>query len=733
MSDRINPMAAVADLLGTFLPLRCPLWPGESLRSFKLRLAWRNQYRTTHTLEEAIATSVDLYRYDHSDHPASHETYEALARYALIRAGDLYEATAHPYATLLTPPGEEIPTLAADWLPFPMITTRVFARHLRARESPQYCPACLAEQPYHRRRWYPLAVAACLRHHCLLRTHCPHCDKAVDVAAIVRDRCRHCDLKLSNIATPDLNDDSWGLRVQQMLLAWLGEEPLPEGLGLPPEVPDRVLYRVLYGLGHVVRVRWEHAWEAGDIRSVDTLWLGADKMDPRESYYVYATAARALTNWPQGLYAFLDDCRGARTELTTLSGDFGTLYTQWLSRGWNDPVYNFIQDAFDEYLLMRGYDQTLSLSMSSRLEQRPTLRSRIRYLSVNDAARWLAISPREVRRLAHEGKLEELELWRGQRAFTMVKRADVEALQETWNHSLPLEEAAQFLGLNRKMLLSLIQSQLLDATSIARTDAGRSWLIHRDALAAFRAQIESHARWLDQANAEPGPLIPLAKVLKISTFASLRASDVIRRICDGSLPPYLPKKPEYRLDELQVEKAALERLRQELQYSTDWLPARETARMLQVKSAVLDRWTAEGLLGEVRYLGKIRLYRRSKVREFHASYLRSDEVARLLQITKGQLAKWEASGRLKPISGGNGEGMTRLWRHADVVPLIPGNHYTTTELVELLDLTRGSINRWIKQGILSPISGPGIDGHGTYLFPRYSPEEIQRLRRLHRR
>jgi len=58
----------------------------------------------------------------------------------------------------------------------------------------QVCPLCLQAQPYTRLLWRLRPVCACLKHHCVLQTHCHHCGKALTVVALTQRHlhCPHC-------------------------------------------------------------------------------------------------------------------------------------------------------------------------------------------------------------------------------------------------------------------------------------------------------------------------------------------------------------------------------------------------------------------------------------------------------------------------------------------------------------------------------------------------------------
>ncbi len=48
--------------------------------------------------------------------------------------------------------------------------------------------------------------------------------------------------------------------------------------------------------------------------------------------------------------------------------------------------------------------------------------------------------------------------------------------------------------------------------------------------------------------------------------------------------------------------------------------------------------------------------------------------------------------------------------------LLPGKRRTTSQLARDLGISRSQIVQWVKEGKIRPVSGPGIDKSGHYLF-----------------
>jgi hypothetical protein len=144
-----------------------------------------------------------------------------------------------------------------------------------------------------------------------------------------------------------------------MIQSWLGlySQPKAECGCLLPNQPPPVLYRFLDGFRKStmgVRRSWNHLHKPPD--SVPSrLFPCTSKRDitPAKSYILYTTAFKGVANWPNGFYGFLDayKLRDERTEQGYVHSDLGYLYISWLEKAWRHSAFQFVQDAFDQYLL----------------------------------------------------------------------------------------------------------------------------------------------------------------------------------------------------------------------------------------------------------------------------------------------------------------------------------------------------------------------------------------------
>jgi hypothetical protein len=153
--------------------------------------------------------------------------------------------------------------------------------------------------------------------------------------------------------------DETGLLGQIMIQSWLSP-CLPTKAKRDWSLPDQpppVLYRLLDGLRKTimgVRRCWDYLHEPpGCVSSRLFPCTSKGDITPAKSYILYTTACKGIANWPHGFHDFLDayKLRDERTEEGHVYNDLGYLYISWLEKAWRHSAFQFVQDAFDRYLL----------------------------------------------------------------------------------------------------------------------------------------------------------------------------------------------------------------------------------------------------------------------------------------------------------------------------------------------------------------------------------------------
>ncbi len=332
--------------------------PSESLPSLLIRLAKGNFYHSP-TMVIQLCRERLIWR-DQVTRPTRAETYRILAQLIRIGIDELYAASVQRFVSTVAPPDYgHRSILLPSGKTAPVLTDFALREHTRPESDVQFCPFCLKESAHHRVEWFPLAVAVCLRHQSLLVCGCPNCQQCIKVQDILETRCSNCGFELTQASTVSVAVDQFGLFSQSVIQSWLGlcspasvnrYEPLPNE-------PPASLYRFLDGLRRSV-MSVQHSWNylynaPSGVGS--PLFPCTSKRDitPAKSYILYATAFKAVVNWPQGFYHFLDAYRLRDGQLPSshIRRDLDRLYFAWLARAWKHPAFRFVQEAFVHYLV----------------------------------------------------------------------------------------------------------------------------------------------------------------------------------------------------------------------------------------------------------------------------------------------------------------------------------------------------------------------------------------------
>jgi predicted site-specific integrase-resolvase len=669
---------------------RSPLLPGESLASLLVRLSLLNAYPSP-----GVVISIGKERLSVKDvlmQPRCAETYDALADLTQLAPETLYRATPHAFAERLTLPGDELPTaeLVAREV-VPLLSPGMLQHHIWPTQRTSYCPFCLQEGAYHRQVWMLCALNVCLAHHCLLLRECQTCQAPLGVTDIVKGQCSKCQFDLTTAVAVDMSGDEFGFFAQTTLLSWfgIGSEGArayfarPDSLranwlqwssSLPPQ-SGSVLYRLVTGIQRSlfgIGPEWSywhpvssHFW-APSVSQQARL----QSLTPGMAYLLLATAFQAVVNWPHNFYTFLDAYqeRAGRTTTPTFSRDFGTLYHLCLAKRWSSPHFQFVQEAFDDYLV-ESYPLTVSLFSYHRYWSTPQFANRLPCLPADEAAKRLQTTSRVLDRLLASGFLVNYRGTVTRKSFYQpgfICRPEVLALENRWSSGIPQEDAARLLGVSVSILADFIDAGMLTTICAPLAEDAGPTLAHKPIMSLLdrlmygvtsRAALQPHTGFLS----EMAPM--LARFgYRPAMVMQLARKHLIRFGWENQPGP-----------QLGVFWVSTEDLDFQLELLTDdrpFLSRAQAAHQLRVPVAILMAWAHHGLIPCLRERGMGWQFARADVEQFAAHYVVLEEAAYLLGIYSQTLRLWIKKGLLSPISGRGTDRCQRLlFRRADVEQL----------------------------------------------------------------
>ncbi len=556
---------------------RSPLRPGESLPSLVGRLARLNYYDPPRILERLILGNNRV----RVGRLSQVSMFKKMAALTGIAPRELYAATAHRFDQTITSPGDHFKSLE---LPggetVPLLAPGTANKHLRPESAAQFCPDCLKASAYHRAAWMPVAAAACLKHKRLLSARCPGCQEAVSIYTVVETRCDRCDADLTVLdpwLTDSIESDAFGLLSQHVIQAWLGIVSMPDSAqscSLPNQSPA-VLYQLLDWLRQSITADIKGAWSLSILSAslgADEAWVrwkylhriygngnwlpvllreprapkrnphsSPELLTPTASYCFSATAFKGIVDWPKGFHAFLQVYR-LRNDVEIedrLRSDFDFLYSELSKRHWRGTRFEFVRDAFNQYVAAHYAippSMTHSEERSSHRKGDLVSGQYANTTTITEAARLLNLTRKSIKRLIEVGLLFQYEfpVLRPERSrYKFLRQAEVMNLCDKWSEAVPLEDAARWMGLSEDEVVDLFEVGLLAAERGPDVeDGGEFWMFSKQAIEECLNKIER--RLYDN----PYNKVNLTVAEEMLSDAGLDAAAILKCVADGDLRAY---------------------------------------------------------------------------------------------------------------------------------------------------------------------------------------------------
>lgn len=127
-----------------------------------------------------------------------------------------------------------------------------------------------------------------------------------------------------------------------------------------PEQPPSALYYFLNGLRRfLMGWEWKYLYQSATVKPPTSRAIPQRGLPLSHHYLLYATLVQSVINWPEEFYKFLDAFKYRNYPPTHIG--FGRLTPHWLRRTWSHPTFQFVRDAFDEYVRTRHPDRPTRL------------------------------------------------------------------------------------------------------------------------------------------------------------------------------------------------------------------------------------------------------------------------------------------------------------------------------------------------------------------------------------
>lgn len=394
------------------------------------------------------------------------------------------------------------------------------------------------------------------------------------------------------------------------------------------------------------------------------------------------------------------------------SSTLGTIYTKWLEEGWENSCFDFVQEAFENYIVDHHTDIS-SLSRSNRYRNNPSLAEKFPYLSRVETAELLRISYYTVKGLISKGILDSRPPLSYRDDFPLIRRDDVAALRRRWREALSLAATAAQLGVSKEIVLDVAKVGLIAIERGPDID-GSPWLFNLDSvkgcLDRIRAQIKGKIPI-------EGTAVDLVTAAKMVAVVGLNSAGVLKLMTEGQLSCYGDQ--DGNLKTLIFSGAEVQDCVKRIKAEKGWINLEEIAQRMGVKVTVASKWVSAGLISPVATYSGAQHFDQAEAEQFITTHIFSDEAARILGIGVIAVQKWTRQGRLHAIAGNDDDACHRyLFRREEVERLKPESRLTLPQLARQMGISRSQLWVNVKRGQITPISGPTVDGSKYYLFER---------------
>lgn len=725
-------------LVNTFPP-----YEGELLLSELYRLSHLNYNDPRHILPAYIQSDIlNQKRIDDKvDNPTKSATFEILEELTQLDKTVLWQSTTHSFAATLTPPEHAVVNISLGRQTYLLLRAKERVNHLYHYGNVPYCPLCLREARYFRKGWLLVVATFCLEHNCLLQKNCPKCDNFVTVHDVTFDECHTCGFRLSTADCSSFIRHSFEIFGQQLIQSWFQLCNPPHSILYEP-IPKSSSASLYSFLSQVVNT-------LASLNNYQNHRTRKNTISIADQHRLGVQACGALINWPLGFYELLIYLRGELESAGkyTNSGfisSFGLLF-RWLQQTSKINEYKFAQEAFDEFVADE-YGQYYGIRKSSRVLARPTIIQHFAFITYSEATKILKLSTTAIDRFIKVGVLSNYPSKdvhkETKRPHFLLKRTEVLDLCAKLESSLSSEEASNVLGISRAVLRKLIDLGVISALRGPSIDESQIWSIEHVSVLEFLGKLTASVVVISDTDVsrdsngiyieDKRPQYRMGKsrlhlidttvaVKKLSTVGKdlalliLHVNNSKLKFYSYSLTP--------KINELFFSEDEINVLIEQTKRENGWVDRYQIAREMEVKVTVVSRWIKNGLLQPVVQFGSATYFSKEKMKLFKLEYIFTSEVSNMLVISQLTVQKWARKGRLKPVAGHHIDGGHRyVFRRTEVEYV--GRCLSSSNIIAALKIRLSTLDKWVQEGKLTPVSGRGVDKCTDDLF---DPDDIIRM------
>jgi len=718
-----------------------PLPLVESLVSLMNRHAKANYYREANWLESLLPTPTreNLNLLQQADH------FARLAELTGWTVEELQGLTLHRFAPCYVLPSQQpwqgdpsSPNIMTQW------DNSGLALYVHGQLTSKLCPLCWREHRAILLPWSLRHVTTCPAHQILLVDRCSRCGQPLQ-ANWMRNRCRNCKQRLSALPTLSFAGHAASEAVTRLIWSALGcsDEPyLPPSLTLPSghllqSICAPAALQFLWHFGQLL-IRRDPQSPLFDpaLLLAGTSWTKPPTIlrqaSVAEVHGVLTALWRLLDGWLQTWEMTLERIVEIEGPFATdaperlphlLTTQFGAPEFAWMYRGWEDFMWKHRGRTASLYPWFRHWRHTQQQQETRLAHPLLTQREAARRLHVGERAlkRFLELERLRTPPLPLPDSAASLRQWR------LIEAESVEEMQHTLKSELTLDQAATACGITEEAVVALVKAGLLPATRGPALDHASVWAFTEQGIREALTNLIGHLPVCAAEAAQKNDLLALTQALRVVSGAGIQLPFLLEAVQTGQLA-CLRLTDEVTLSVLRFERSKLLEYLEERRppEREDLFSIQEVRRTLHCSATTLRRWDSgkllvpcqEGMIGNKRSWW----YRRQDVMTFAERYITVPEAASLLGCTDLTIQRWTRAGVLSAITGPGIDGGHVYRFDKAALQQWRSERMTSHEVEQFLGISKPTLHRWAQEGKLTPL----VEGKGKHRW--FALSEITRYR-----
>ena len=553
-------------------------------------------------------------------------------------------------------------------------------------QFPRLCTTCVTENRVIKAHWDINQITVCPIHRCELIDTCPNCKKSLVWHRAKILECK-CGFNLSKLKIIPASKNILNLTkvIHKAIQPYLKQMVFENESNFSHELlklslPN--LLKIIQFIGVSFGQNFKH-----------TNRLNFKRNNLREGFSVVETAASVLAEWPNNYQEHLriinDNYQIENPTERSVIKAYGSFYRQ-LFESYGDPQFNFLRDAFEQYLNKEwnGVYRTSLISNSKNIQSR--------WLTPSQASKLTdGLGIKGLRKLFTEGKItgiEKIVQTTGQRAIWLDRKSVETWVEKSSNKWMLAATAAKLLGINIESIINIAKFCLIDFEKgrIPGCES-RAWLVDANGVKNIIEAFVRHQVPQMKYDKNINGLIALQHALSDMLSQNKGIPSVIKAVIDGELIPNgrAGNFAGIRDYIFKIEDLCKHRLIDKRIPINDYLNLGEIERILGVHRCVVTLLHKNRFIGKpTKYIkGRGRFILASSVAEFKAKYIFTKDLAKSIRTSANWVDSYLGSKGIMPevLKKPDGNNVTLYEiNFPRNMKMLPSNDKRVTELNKIL-------------------------------------------------